>query len=67
MKVTLHLVLWKYISDGNCDYFTLLLSWNPSTSLSLSGQNLADTPQSAVTSWKLTVETLEQGVKYVQN
>ena len=26
----------------------------------------ADTPQLAFTCWKLTTETLEQGVKYVQ-
>ena len=35
--------------------------------LSLSGQNLVHMPQSAVTSWKLTVEILEQCVKYVQS
>ena len=25
MRVVLNLVLWKYISDCDCDYFTLLL------------------------------------------
>ena len=63
MKVTLYLVLWKYISDGNCDYFKC----GSEIPLSLSRQNLAHMPQSAVTSWKLTVETLEQCVKYVQS
>ena len=29
MKVILNVVLWKYISDGNCDYFKLLLSEVP--------------------------------------
>ena len=25
MKVILYVVWWKYINDGNCDYFTLYL------------------------------------------
>ena len=30
-KVILKCLLWKYINDGNWDYFTLLLSGNSST------------------------------------
>ena len=26
-------MLWKFISDGDCDYFMLLVSGNPSTTL----------------------------------
>ena len=24
-----HIILWKYINDGNCDYFTSLLTEHP--------------------------------------
>ena len=32
MIAILNFVLWKYIRDGNCDYFTLLSCENPSIS-----------------------------------
>ena len=35
MKLVLNIALWKYISDGSCDYFTLLLSKNPFTNTTL--------------------------------
>ena len=35
MKLVLNIVLWKYIGDESCDYFTLLLNKNPFTNITL--------------------------------
>ena len=41
MKVILHITLWKYITDVNVDYFTLLSNENPS----INGNTQTQKPQ----------------------
>ena len=55
MKSILNTVLWKYISDGNCYYFTLLVNENSSTATTLALEILLSTTEQNLAGMRIMV------------
>ena len=55
MKSILNIVLWKYISDGNCYYFTLLVNENSSTATTLALEILLSTTEQNLAGMRIMV------------